>query len=282
MQRRRYSWTSCSLPMPRTSSSTASSRVVLSRTASRTRNLRVTSRQLARTELRASSRAPEMFSSFSPSAEAHRLVIHHRLNLSIRPVEHTASFRRFADCSAGVVHPTHQVCCNATCGLCGGHGCSGRPGGPRQCCMPAILRTGRVCESRAEVACILRGSSNPFSDTSSATTSTALADGHTILLQAPTASQIWRPASFELGPPFFIHAPHSSPGYRTIRPRLAAALSRLTPAAPANIPRDVIFVLASNRHNENSSHLQKAYDAMRVPYHQIGTGIHKWTRRLSL
>ena len=33
MQRRRYSWTSCSLPMPRTSSSTASSRVVLSRTA---------------------------------------------------------------------------------------------------------------------------------------------------------------------------------------------------------------------------------------------------------
>ena len=31
----------------------------------------------------------EMFSSFSPSAKAHRLVIHHRLNLTIRPVEHT-------------------------------------------------------------------------------------------------------------------------------------------------------------------------------------------------
>ena len=101
-----------------------------------------------------------MFSSFSPSAEAHRLVIHHRLNLTIRPVEHTASSRRFADCSAGVVHPSRQVCCNATCGLCGGHGCSGRPGGPRECCMPAILRTGQVCESRAAVACILRGSSN--------------------------------------------------------------------------------------------------------------------------
>ena len=100
------------------------------------------------------------FSSFSPSAEAHRLVIHHRLNLTIRPVEHTASSRRFADCSAGVVHPSRQVCCNATCGLCGGHGCSGRPGGPRECCMPAILSTGRVCESRADVACILRGSSN--------------------------------------------------------------------------------------------------------------------------
>ena len=117
-----------------------------------------------------------MFSSFSPSAEAHRLVIHHRLNLTIGPVEYTASspgsrrfaslqaqpHHRFADCSAGVVHPTHQVCCNATCGLCGGHGCSSRPGGPRQCCMPAILRTGRVCESQADVACSLRGSSNPF------------------------------------------------------------------------------------------------------------------------
>ena len=106
-----------------------------------------------------------MFSSFSsftfsPSAEAHRLVVHHRLNLTIRPVEHTAYYRRFADCTAGVQHPSRQVCCNATCGLCGGHGCSGRPGGPRQCCMPAILRTGRVCESRADVACILRGSSN--------------------------------------------------------------------------------------------------------------------------
>ena len=103
---------------------------------------------------------PEMFSSFSPSAEAHRLVFHHRLNLTISPVEHAASSRRFADCSAGVQHPSRQVCCSAACGLCGGHGCSGRPGGPRQCCMPAIVRAGRVCESRADVACILRGSSN--------------------------------------------------------------------------------------------------------------------------
>ena len=103
---------------------------------------------------------PEMFSSFSPSAEAHRLVIQDRLNLTASPVEHTASSRRFADCSAGVQDPSRKVCCNAACGLCGGHGCSGRPGAPRQCCMTAILRTGRVCKSRADVACILRGSSN--------------------------------------------------------------------------------------------------------------------------
>mmetsp|Transcript_21399 Transcript_21399/g.63344 ORF Transcript_21399/g.63344 Transcript_21399/m.63344 type:complete len:423 (-) Transcript_21399:199-1467(-) len=103
---------------------------------------------------------PEMFSSFSPSAEAHRLVFHHHLNLTVSPVEHTASSRRFADCSAGVQDPSRKVCCNAACGLCGGRGCSGRPGGPRQCCVPAILSSGRVCESRTDVACILRGSSN--------------------------------------------------------------------------------------------------------------------------
>ena len=103
---------------------------------------------------------PEMFSSFSPSAEAHRLVFHHHLNLTVSPVEHTASSRRFADCSAGVQDPSRKVCCSAACGLCGGRGCPGRPGGPRQCCVPAILSTGRVCESRADVACILRGSSN--------------------------------------------------------------------------------------------------------------------------
>jgi len=58
---------------------------------------------------------------------------------------------------AGLVpHPTNQVCCSAKCGLCGGHGCSGRPGGPKECCMPAILRRGIICRSRADVACILQ------------------------------------------------------------------------------------------------------------------------------
>ena len=58
-------------------------------------------------------------------------------------------------CLAGIVHPTRQVCCNASCGLCGGHGCSSAPGGPRQCCMPAVLRQGRLCHSSGDVACII-------------------------------------------------------------------------------------------------------------------------------
>ena len=46
-------------------------------------------------------------------------------------------------CLAGVMHPTKQVCCSASCG----RGCSPRAGGSRQCCMPAILRARRSCES---------------------------------------------------------------------------------------------------------------------------------------
>ena len=70
------------------------------------------------------------------------------------------SVKTFADCSAGITpNGARQVCCSAACGLCGARDCSSRPGGPRQCCMRAIVRAGRVCESRADVACIL-GSSN--------------------------------------------------------------------------------------------------------------------------
>ena len=61
-------------------------------------------------------------------------------------------------CLAGILHPTRQVCCNVSCGLCGGHGCSAAPGGPTQCCMPAILRSRRGCQSEADVACIFQGS----------------------------------------------------------------------------------------------------------------------------
>ena len=58
-------------------------------------------------------------------------------------------------CATGIEHPTGQVCCNASCGLCGGHGCSIASGGPAQCCMPAILRSRRQCASRYDVACAI-------------------------------------------------------------------------------------------------------------------------------
>ena len=50
---------------------------------------------------------------------------------------------------------SNQVCCNASCGTCGGPGCSKRPGGQHQCCMPEILRSGHACRGQEEGACIL-------------------------------------------------------------------------------------------------------------------------------
>jgi hypothetical protein len=37
------------------------------------------------------------------------------------------------------------VCCPPGCGTCGGTGCSGRPGGPANCCSGAILNSGVSC-----------------------------------------------------------------------------------------------------------------------------------------
>ena len=100
----------------------------------------------------------------APEGEAHWLHNHNRLIVTIRQEAQIADSSRApkwlasgaaGSCVAGVLHPTGQVCCNATCGVCGGHGCSARPGGPNQCCMPAILRTRRTCHSPRDHACIV-------------------------------------------------------------------------------------------------------------------------------
>ena len=106
----------------------------------------------ARVEQRRPSRSPRQ----GALPKAHRL----SLNVTIQRAAVLGSARIAVvdarGCQAGVPHPTNQVCCSAKCGLCGGHGCSGRPGGPKECCMPAILRRGIICRSRADVACILK------------------------------------------------------------------------------------------------------------------------------
>ena len=85
---------------------------------------------------------------------AKRPRVHHRLNITTRAVARRSN-PESASCQAGVVHKTNHVCCNATCGLCGGRGCSTAPGGRLQCCMPAILRSRRICHVWSDVACIL-------------------------------------------------------------------------------------------------------------------------------
>ena len=47
------------------------------------------------------------------------------------------------------------ACCPSSCGQCGGPGCSKRPGGRRQCCAPAIIRSGRRCTLPGDTACSL-------------------------------------------------------------------------------------------------------------------------------
>ena len=62
-------------------------------------------------------------------------------------------------CKDGVVgyHPENGkvICCASSCGICGGAGCSGRPGGASVCCTGNINANGVVCATDSDVACII-------------------------------------------------------------------------------------------------------------------------------
>lgn len=64
-------------------------------------------------------------------------------------------------CLAGIADEARRVCCHASCGLCGGHGCSAAPGGRFQCCVPAVLSKRRHCNSSRDVSCALPAESRP-------------------------------------------------------------------------------------------------------------------------
>ena len=49
-----------------------------------------------------------------------------------------------ATCCTGV--SSGDFCCSASCGTCGGSGCSGRPGGADECCTGNINNSGRDCD----------------------------------------------------------------------------------------------------------------------------------------
>ncbi|MDP3238159.1 MAG: glycoside hydrolase family 16 protein [Myxococcales bacterium] len=58
------------------------------------------------------------------------------------------------DCATGVPSADGTVCCARTCGRCGGSGCSGLPGGSRNCCSGQILGSRVLC-SGAAPPCVL-------------------------------------------------------------------------------------------------------------------------------
>lgn len=54
---------------------------------------------------------------------------------------------------------TGKFCCLASCGKCGGHGCSSRPGGYWGCCTSVIASSGRLCDHYSPPCQIVNGES---------------------------------------------------------------------------------------------------------------------------
>lgn len=52
----------------------------------------------------------------------------------------------------GISRPDNNICCAASCGTCGGSGCSKRPGGASACCHGHIMRSGDVCGDQGRAA----------------------------------------------------------------------------------------------------------------------------------
>ena len=62
------------------------------------------------------------------------------------------------NCSTGVKDPFGTLCCSASCGQCGGNGCSRRPGGQKACCGSQIHRQ---CSATVGPPCQLGPPSHP-------------------------------------------------------------------------------------------------------------------------
>lgn len=61
-------------------------------------------------------------------------------------------------CRDGTLGASGTICCGSSCnGKCGGDGCGGLPGGSAQCCTGTIKKSGKMCQSGDDVACIMPG-----------------------------------------------------------------------------------------------------------------------------
>jgi hypothetical protein len=58
-------------------------------------------------------------------------------------------------CSNGIPNDSGKICCDASCGVCGGVGCKDRPGGEAACCGREIKISGKVCASDTDTACFM-------------------------------------------------------------------------------------------------------------------------------
>ncbi len=61
-------------------------------------------------------------------------------------------------CDNGII--SNEVCCTLSCGLCGGVGCSGWPGGGANCCMGTIRDANNSCDTNI-APCIITSTRDP-------------------------------------------------------------------------------------------------------------------------
>ena len=58
-------------------------------------------------------------------------------------------------CASGVLAHGGGVCCDKTCGQCGGDDCGSLPGGAEHCCLAIIRSMAVECSSYTDTACLL-------------------------------------------------------------------------------------------------------------------------------
>lgn len=62
------------------------------------------------------------------------------------------------ECSNGLAgYSEGEICCEESCGMCGGAGCKNFPGGKDSCCMGAIEDAGVMCADSGAAPCIMEG-----------------------------------------------------------------------------------------------------------------------------
>ena len=63
-------------------------------------------------------------------------------------------------CLNGISSITHDgigICCDKSCGHCGGTCCDHLPGGISKCCQQSINNSGIICQTTSDTACIIPG-----------------------------------------------------------------------------------------------------------------------------
>ena len=94
-------------------------------------------------------------------------------------------------CSSGVLAHDGVVCCDKTCGQCGGDNCANLPGGAEHCCLAIITSMAVPCSSYTDTACLLpEGTGESGARSSSRATATTQPSSAHDQTTAPSGSTV--------------------------------------------------------------------------------------------